>query len=85
MTFPTILGGTLTGLVGLVGLSGRGHTTLLWMVRRTVEPDSGSVLIDDEEVCQRDPVTLRRLVGYVMQSGGLLPHKTVLDNIQTVS
>jgi osmoprotectant transport system ATP-binding protein len=55
------------------------------MVNRMVEPDSGSVLIDDEDVRQRDPVTLRRSVGYVMQSGGLLPHKSVIDNIQTVS
>lgn len=78
----TIPSGTLTVLVGS---SGCGKTTLLRMVNRMVEPDSGSVLIDDEDVRQRDPVTLRRSVGYVMQSGGLLPHKTVLDNIQTVS
>lgn len=78
----TIPSGSLTVLVGS---SGCGKTTLLRMVNRMVEPDSGSVLIDDEDVRQRDPVTLRRSVGYVMQSGGLLPHKSVLDNIQTVS
>ncbi len=78
----TIPSGSLTVLVGS---SGCGKTTLLRMVNRMVEPDSGSVLIDDEDVRQRDPVTLRRSVGYVMQSGGLLPHKSVIDNIQTVS
>jgi osmoprotectant transport system ATP-binding protein len=78
----TIPSGSLTVLVGS---SGCGKTTLLRMVNRMVEPDSGSVLIDDEDVRQRDPVTLRRSIGYVMQSGGLLPHKNVVDNIQTVS
>jgi osmoprotectant transport system ATP-binding protein len=78
----TIPSGSLTVLVGS---SGCGKTTLLRMVNRMVEPDSGSVLIDDEDLRQRDPVTLRRSVGYVMQSGGLLPHKSVIDNIQTVS
>lgn len=78
----TVPSGSLTVLVGS---SGCGKTTLLRMVNRMVEPDSGSVLIDDEDVRQRDAVTLRRSVGYVMQSGGLLPHKSVIDNIQTVS
>ncbi len=77
----TIPSGSLTVLVGS---SGCGKTTLLRMVNRMVEPTSGSVLIDDHDVRNRDPVELRRSIGYVMQSGGLLPHKTVLDNIQTV-
>lgn len=71
-------------LTVLVGSSGCGKTTLLRMVNRMVEPGSGQVLIDGEDVIKRDPVELRRSIGYVMQSGGLLPHKTVLDNIQTV-
>ena len=77
----TIPSGSLTVLVGS---SGCGKTTLLRMVNRMVEPSSGAVLIDDHDVRERDPVELRRSIGYVMQSGGLLPHKTVLDNIQTV-
>lgn len=71
-------------LTVLVGSSGCGKTTLLRMVNRMVEPTSGSVLIDDADVRQRDPVELRRAIGYVMQSGGLLPHRSVIDNIQTV-
>jgi len=69
----------------LVGSSGCGKTTLLRMVNRMVDPSSGAVRIDGTPVAQRDPVQLRRSIGYVMQSGGLLPHKTISDNIQTVA
>lgn len=69
----------------LVGPSGCGKTTLLRMVNRMVDPTAGSVLIDGTPVAQRDPVQLRRSIGYVMQSGGLLPHKSVSENIQTVA
>ncbi|RCS59043.1 ATP-binding cassette domain-containing protein [Microbacterium sp. JB110] len=70
--------------VVLVGSSGSGKTTLLRMVNRMVEPTSGQVLIDDEDVHERDAVRLRRSIGYVMQSSGLLPHVRVIDNIATV-
>ena len=70
--------------VALVGSSGSGKTTLLRMVNRMVAPTSGRVLIDGEDVAGRDPVALRRSIGYVMQQGGLLPHRTVADNIATV-
>lgn len=70
--------------VALVGSSGSGKTTLLRMVNRMVEPTSGQVLIDDQDVQDRDPVELRRSIGYVLQAGGLLPHRTVLDNVATV-
>jgi len=69
----------------LVGSSGCGKTTLLRMVNRMVDPSRGSVFIDDQNVSDLDPVELRRSIGYVMQSGGLLPHKTVSENIQTVA
>ena len=78
LTIPT---GSMTVLVGS---SGCGKTTLLRMVNRMVEPTSGSVEIDGADVREKDPVELRRSIGYVMQSGGLLPHRSVLDNIQTV-
>lgn len=64
-----------------VGSSGCGKTTLLRMVNRMVEPSAGSVLIDNIDVATRNRVELRRSIGYVIQQAGLLPHRTVLDNI----
>ena len=68
----------------LVGSSGCGKTTLLRMVNRMVDPTSGAVWIDDENVADVPPVPLRRRIGYVMQNAGLLPHRKVIDNIATV-
>ncbi|GAA1136369.1 ABC transporter ATP-binding protein [Nesterenkonia lutea] len=68
----------------LLGSSGCGKTTLLRMVNRMVEPSSGSVLIDEEDISGVEPVALRRRIGYVMQHSGLLPHRRVIDNIATV-
>ena len=70
--------------VVLVGSSGSGKTTLMRMVNRMVEATSGRVHIDGDDVASLDPVQLRRSIGYVMQASGLLPHRTVLDNITTV-
>lgn len=69
----------------LVGSSGSGKTTLLRMVNRMIDPDSGYVAIDDLKVTEQNPVKLRRSIGYVMQDGGLLPHRTVVQNITTVA
>lgn len=68
----------------LVGSSGSGKTTVLRMINRMVEPTAGTVLIDGDDVAALDPVRLRRRIGYVMQSSGLLPHRRVLDNVATV-
>ncbi len=68
----------------LVGSSGCGKTTLLRMVNRMVEPTRGQVLIDDVDIATRNPVKLRRSIGYVMQHSGLLPHRRVIDNVSTV-
>ncbi|GAB4097456.1 ATP-binding cassette domain-containing protein [Brachybacterium horti] len=70
--------------VVLVGTSGSGKTTLLRMINRMVDPSSGRVAIDGEDVAALDPVRLRRSIGYVMQASGLLPHRSVLDNVTTV-
>lgn len=68
----------------LVGSSGSGKTTLLRMINRMVDATEGAIRIDDEDVAALNPVTLRRRIGYVLQGGGLLPHRRVLDNIVTV-
>ncbi|MHA3682683.1 ABC transporter ATP-binding protein [Leucobacter sp. HY1910] len=71
-------------VVALVGSSGSGKTTLLRMINRMVEPTAGRVLIDGADIRERGAVQLRRSIGYVMQQGGLLPHRSVLDNVSTV-
>src|SRR6266581_7212678 len=68
----------------LVGPSGCGKTTSLKMVNRLVEPTSGQVLIDDQDVMTIDVTSLRRRIGYVIQQVGLFPHQTIADNVATV-
>jgi osmoprotectant transport system ATP-binding protein len=68
----------------LVGPSGSGKTTALRMVNRTVEISEGDILIGDTSVRDRDPAELRREMGYVIQQIGLFPHRTVIQNIETV-
>jgi len=68
----------------LVGPSGCGKTTSLRMVNRLIEPTSGEILIDGQNVLREDPVVLRRRIGYVIQQVGLFPHQTVGANIATV-
>ena len=68
----------------LVGPSGCGKTTTMRMVNRLIEPTSGTIAVDGRDVLQQDPVELRRGIGYVIQSTGLMPHRTVAQNIATV-
>ncbi|MDQ4501968.1 ABC transporter ATP-binding protein [Sinomonas sp. ASV322] len=67
-----------------VGPSGCGKTTSLRMVNRMVEPTSGTITVDGRDVSSLPAATLRRSMGYVMQAAGLMPHRTVVDNIATV-
>ncbi|MFD8384177.1 ABC transporter ATP-binding protein [Streptomyces sp. NPDC059679] len=71
-------------LVTLVGPSGCGKTTTMKMVNRLIEPTSGRIVLDGEDIAAVDPVKLRRRIGYVIQQVGLFPHKTVLENTATV-
>ncbi|HST88907.1 MAG TPA: ABC transporter ATP-binding protein [Ktedonobacterales bacterium] len=68
----------------LLGTSGSGKTTLLRMVNRLIDPTSGAILIDDTPTTQRDPITLRRGIGYVIQQVGLFPHMTIAENVRVV-
>ncbi len=67
-----------------VGPSGCGKTTTLRMVNRMLEPSSGRIIWDGQPLRSKRKTTLRRQMGYVIQSGGLFPHRTVLENIGTV-
>ncbi|MGW0532478.1 ABC transporter ATP-binding protein [Streptomyces sp. NPDC003032] len=71
-------------LVTLVGPSGCGKTTTMMMVNRLIEPTSGRIFVNEENIADVDPVRLRRRIGYVIQQVGLFPHRTVLDNTATV-
>ncbi|MDI3419236.1 ABC transporter ATP-binding protein [Streptomyces luteolus] len=71
-------------LVTLVGPSGCGKTTTMMMVNRLIEPTSGRIHVDGEDISTVDPVRLRRRIGYVIQQVGLFPHRTILDNTATV-
>jgi osmoprotectant transport system ATP-binding protein len=68
----------------LVGPSGCGKTTTMRMINRLIEPTSGQIFVGGSDVMKQDPVMLRRGIGYVIQSVGLLPHRTIEQNIATV-
>ena len=67
--------------LAIVGGSGAGKSTLLKLVNRLIEADSGTITIEGEDVRAADPVSLRRRIGYVFQTGGLFPHISVAANI----
>lgn len=68
----------------LLGRSGSGKTTLLKMVNRLIEPTSGEIAFEGRPLSTLEPVRLRRGIGYVIQEGGLFPHRTVAQNIGLV-
>ena len=70
--------------VTILGSSGCGKTTLLKMINRLYEPDSGSIVLFGEDVSTVDVVKVRRRIGYVIQQIGLFPHLTVGENVATV-
>lgn len=69
----------------IMGLSGSGKSTLVRGLTRLLEPNAGQVLFDGVDLLQASRSSLtdirRRKMGMVFQSFGLLPHRTVLDNI----
>jgi osmoprotectant transport system ATP-binding protein len=71
-------------IVILVGPSGCGKTTTMKMINRIIEPTSGRIILDGEDVTSADPDHLRRRIGYVIQQIGLFPHMTIAQNIATV-
>jgi len=67
--------------LAIVGGSGSGKTTLLRLANRLIEADSGTILIDGDNIASSDPIALRRRIGYVFQSAGLFPHMSVAENV----
>lgn len=71
-------------IVVFVGPSGCGKTTTMKMINRIIEPTTGRILLDGEDVTDANPDQLRRRIGYVIQQIGLFPHLTIGENIATV-
>jgi len=71
-------------IVIFVGPSGCGKTTTMKMINRIIEPTSGRIFLDGEDVTKVNPDQLRRRIGYVIQQIGLFPHQSIADNIATV-
>ena len=71
-------------LAVFVGPSGCGKTTSMRMINRMIEPTSGTLTVDGDDVTKVDAVKLRLGMGYVIQSAGLMPHQRVIDNVATV-
>ncbi len=68
----------------LVGPSGCGKSTTLRLINRMIEPTSGRIIFDGEDVTTVNADQLRRQIGYVIQQIGLFPHQTIAQNIATV-
>jgi osmoprotectant transport system ATP-binding protein len=71
-------------LVALIGPSGCGKSTILRMINRLIEPTSGQILLDGEDITKGNAVELRRRIGYVIQNVGLLPHHKIETDVGTV-
>lgn len=69
----------------LMGLSGCGKSTLLRCLNRLVEPTSGRILVDEDDILTMDEDGLREFrrhrIGMIFQNFALLPHRTILDNV----
>ncbi|NLY82971.1 MAG: ATP-binding cassette domain-containing protein [Clostridiales bacterium] len=71
-------------LITILGPSGCGKTTLLKIVNKLIEYDTGKVEVKDKDLREWDTIELRRNTGYVIQQIGLFPHMTIEDNISYV-
>ncbi|QOV20585.1 glycine betaine/L-proline ABC transporter ATP-binding protein [Blautia liquoris] len=69
----------------IMGLSGSGKSTLVRCLNRLIEPTSGEIYIDGEDVVHAAPAKLREIrrnkIAMVFQNFALLPHRNVLDNV----
>ena len=70
--------------VTIVGSSGCGKTTALKMINGLIDATDGDILIDGENIRDKDLIELRRSIGYSIQGSVLFPHMTVEENISYV-
>lgn len=71
-------------LIAIIGASGCGKTTTLKMINRLINPTSGKIYVDGEDISTKDIIKLRRGMGYVIQQTGLFPHMTIRENIEII-
>lgn len=72
-------------IIVFVGPSGCGKTTTVKMINRLIKPTPGQVLINGEDISNKNVIELRRNIGYVIQQTGLFPHMTIKENIGIVA
>lgn len=72
-------------VVALIGPSGCGKSTTLKMVNRLIDPTEGDILIHGESIRKKNTIELRRSLGYVVQSIGLMPHMTIAENVSLLA
>lgn len=80
LSFEVSAGETLV----LLGRSGSGKTTIVRLILKLLEPDSGEIVFEGKNVANWNAIELRRRIGYVIQEVGLLPHWSVAANIALV-
>jgi len=66
----------------IIGPSGTGKSTLLLCINRLVEPDSGKVFLEGEEITSKNAHSMRQKIGFVFQDFNLFNHLTALDNVR---
>ncbi len=71
-------------LTAFIGPSGSGKSTTMKLINRLITPSSGKVLINGEDIMTKNPVELRRNIGYVIQNVGLFPHMTIGKNVAVI-
>ena len=70
--------------ITIIGSSGCGKTTVLKMINGLIEPNGGTILVNGENIREKNMIQLRRNIGYAIQGSMLFPHMTVEQNIAYV-
>lgn len=71
-------------LVVFIGPSGCGKTTLLKMINKLIQPSSGQIFVNGNDITTMNPIELRRNIGYVIQNTGLFPHMSIKENLELI-